>query len=430
MKLVIRGGRVVDPSQALDEVADIVIEDGRVRCVGETGGKAGKVIHAKGLIVAPGFIDMHAHLREPGMASAECVATGAEAAVRGGFSSICAMPNTSPPLDSGALVRFVQERGREAGFANVFVAGALSAGMKGEGPSSAVAMKHAGAVALSDDGATIADARSLLVCMQYATLARLPVILHCEDVSLVAGGSANEGAVASRLGLAGRPPAAEDISVYRALRLAELAGCRLHVAHVSTARAAALVAEWKRLERLTHLSAEVTPHHLVLTDEELAKFDTRFKLYPPLRARVDVDAVRSALASGEIDAVATDHAPHPPEEKELEFDRAAPGVVGLETAIGVVMTELVRPGHVELHRMVDAFSCAPARILRLEGRGTLVKDSVADVTLFDPEMEWEVKSSKFCSRGRSTPFEGRTLVGRAVCTIVGGKVFDLGRKEL
>ncbi len=429
MKLVIRGGRVIDPSQALDEVTSLVIEDGRVKRIGESS-KPDRVIHAKGLVVAPGFIDMHVHLREPGMSSAERVATGAEAAVYGGFSSVCAMPNTSPPLDSAALVRFVQERAREADSANVFVAGGLSAGMKGEGPSAALSLKEAGAVALSDDGATIADSRALLVCMQHAALAGLPVILHCEDVSLVADAPANEGAMSSKLGLEGRPAAAEDISVYRALRLAELAECGLHVAHVSTARAAELIAEWKKLERIERLSCEVTPHHLTLTDEELARFDARFKMYPPLRAHKDAEAVRSALGRGEIDAIATDHAPHPPEEKEKEFDRASPGATGLETALGVVMTDLVRQEKLDLCRMIDAFSCSPARILGLEGRGTLVKGSVADVTIFDPGMEWEVKSAEFRSRGRSTPFEGKKLTGRAVCTIVGGRVFDLERRHL
>jgi dihydroorotase len=425
MKLLIANGYVIDPAQRINSGKDLLIEDGRVAALldrGEETATGVEVFDATGLIVAPGFIDLHTHLREPGAEYKETIASGAAAAVAGGWTSICAMPNTDPVNDSPAVTRFIIEQALRAQLANVFPIGALTKGSDGEELSEMGEMKQAGIVAVSDDGRPVPTAGIMRRAMEYARGFDLSVVDHCQDVSLAAGGVMHEGRWSLILGLHGMPAAAEDVHVIRDCVLAKLTGASVHIAHVSTAGAIEAIREAK--QRGLPVSCEVAPHHWTLTDEALADYDTNTKVSPPLRSRDHVAALLEGLRDGTIDAIATDHAPHHADEKELEFDQAPFGITGLETAVGLAF-DLVNQGVIGLERLVSLCSTNPARIFNLQDRGSLAENAHADITILDPACEWvlDVASSK--SKSRNTPFHGRSMTGAAVATIVGGRLVYL-----
>src|SRR5213083_468043 len=420
MNLIFRQGTVIDPSQKLHTVADLGIDDGRVAEIApRIRKKARKEIDARGLILAPGFIDMHVHLREPGREDSETIETGTNAAARGGFTAVACMPNTDPVNDSESVTSFILERAREVSKIAVYPVGAITKGSEGETLAEIGEMKRAGIVAISDDGRPVQNSQVMRRAMEYSTLFDLPVIDHCEDKDLSAGGCMNEGYYATLLGLRGMNPAAEEIHVYRDVMLARQTGARVHIAHLSTRQALEIVRRAKK-EKIA-VTCEVTPHHLLLTHAEAVSYDTNLKMNPPLRAHEDVDALVQGLASGAIDAIATDHAPHNINDKMLEFDRAPFGIVGLETAASLVLDRLVRTGKLSLERMIEAFSSRPARILKLD-RGSLAPGCWADITLMDPELDVEVRASEFFSRSRNTPFAAWKLKGGPVMTVVKGRI--------
>ena len=419
--LLIKGGRVIDPASKLDRTADVLLVEGKVA---EVGGRVAapegaEVLDAKGCVVAPGFVDLHVHLREPGREDVETIATGARAAAAGGFTSVCAMPNTDPVTDNQAAVGFIVSQARRAGTARVYPIGAVSLGQKGEQLAEFGELVGAGAVAVSDDGRPVATAHLMRTALEYALTFGIPVIDHCEDVSLSAGGAMHEGLVSTRLGLKGIPRSAEDVIVARDLQLAELTGGHVHLAHCSTAGAVAMVRTAK--SRGVRVTAEVTPHHFALTDAACAGYDTHAKMNPPLREAADVAALRDGLADGTIDCIATDHAPHHYDAKEQEFDNAPFGVVGLETALGVAVTELVEGGVLDLPALVHRLATRPAEIAHLPA-GTLAKGAAGDVVVFDPAAAWTVDPARFFSKSRNTPFAGRKLKGVVRWTVVGGAV--------
>ncbi len=418
--LLLKGGRIVDPSQGLARVGDLLVVDGRVESVGGTveGPEEAVVLDVAGRVVAPGLVDLHVHLREPGGEHKETIATGARAAAAGGFTTVWAMPNTDPPIDDPAAVGFVLAAGLRAGGARVLPIGAASRGQKGEQMTEVGELVAAGAVAVSDDGHPIVDSGLMRRLLEYTQTFGIPVVQHAEDLALSAGGVMNEGRVATALGLRGVPNAAEAVVVARDVLLAQLTGGHLHVCHVSTCESVDILRRAK--EAGIPVTAEVTPHHLALTEEAVRGYRTEAKMSPPLRTERDREALREGLADGTIDAIATDHAPHHYEEKEREFDDAPFGVVGLETALGLGVSELVGAGHLSLPELIDRMSCRPARIMGLPG-GTLRRGSPADIVVFDPEEEWRVDPARFLSLGRNTPFAGRTLAGRVRRTLVGGR---------
>jgi dihydroorotase len=393
---------------------------GRILAVAENiVAEDAEVIDCTGKLVVPGLVDMHVHFREPGEEHKETIATGSAAAVAGGFTTVCCMPNTKPPLDSVAAIEFVLRRADEVRLCRVLPIGAVSVGLKHEQLTEMAAMKEAGAVAFSDDGEPVQDAGFLRKVLAYAKVCDAVVILHCEDKSLTAGGVMNEGLTSLRLGLRGMPKTAEVTSVQRAVELAKLTGSKVHIAHVSTKEAVEVIRRAK--EQGVQVTAEVTPHHLTLTEEAVGDYDTNAKMNPPLRTDEDVVALREALLDGVIDCIATDHAPHAIEEKETTFDDAPFGIVGLETAVGVLWTELVHKANFPLMRLVEAMSTKPCQILGLDG-GTLREGSRADVTVIDPDAEWVVQPEKFRSKGKNTPYAGWKLKGKVVMTICGGQV--------
>jgi dihydroorotase len=420
--LLIRGGRVVDPAAGRNGRADVLLKDGVVAEVADRieAGDA-EVFDASRLLVLPGFIDLHTHLREPGREYAETIHTGLRAAAAGGFTAVCAMPNTNPVNDTREVCEFVRARGEKAGAARLHPIAAITKGQKGEQMTAFGELAEAGAVALSDDGTWLADGALLRSAFEHAGLFGLPIVQHAEDRTLSEGAPMHEGAVSTRLGLSGQPAIAEAAAVARDLLVAELTGGRLHVAHVSTARALDLVRRGKASG--LNVTCEVTPHHLVLTDEEVAAsgYSTRVKMNPPLREASDLVALAAALADGTIDAIATDHAPHHADEKAVEFDNAPFGVVGLETAASVVYDRFVARGRLSLERFAALFGAGPAKAFGLPG-GTLAAGSPADVTLFDPEARWKVDPAHFVSKGRSTPFAGWELAGAPAATIVAGMI--------
>jgi dihydroorotase len=420
--LLVRGGKVVDPAAGLNGRADVLLKDGVVAEVAD-GIEAGdaEVFDAARLVVFPGFIDLHTHLREPGREYAETIHTGLAAAAAGGFTAVCAMPNTTPVNDSREVCEFIRLRGEKAGGTRLYPIGAITKGQKGEQMTAFGELAEAGAVALSDDGTWLADGAVLRYAFEHAGLFGLPIVQHAEDRTLSEGAPMHEGAVSTRLGLSGQPAIAEAAAVARDILVAELTGGRLHVAHLSTAVGLELVRRAKASG--LKVTCEVTPHHLVLTDEEVASsaYSTRTKMNPPLREASDLAALVSGLADGTIDAIATDHAPHHADEKAVEFDAAPFGVVGLETAAAVVYDRLVARGRLSLERFAALFGAGPARAFGLPG-GTLAAGSPADVTLFDPEARWKVDPARFVSKGRSTPFAGWELAGAPVATIVGGAI--------
>ncbi|MCG6955583.1 MAG: dihydroorotase [Gemmatimonadetes bacterium] len=420
-KILLRGGRVLDPSQKLDDVRDVYLVDGQVATIGErlTPGDDAHVIDCDRLVVTPGLIDVHVHLREPGEEHKETITTGARAAAAGGFTAVCAMPNTDPPVDDPAAVGFVVSEGRRAGAARVYPVGCISVGRRGERLALIGEMVEAGAVAVTDDGSPVMDSGLMRLALEYSLAFGIPVADHPEDLGLSGRGHMNEGLVSTRLGLPGKPNAAEDTHIMRDLLLAELTGGRIHLQHVSTALGVEMIRQAKA--RGVRVSAEATPHHLILTDEAVEGYRTEAKMNPPLRSVADVAAVRAGLADGTLDVVATDHAPHHYDEKEAAFTDAPNGVVGLETSLALMLTRLVGEGVIDLPTLVDRMSCQPARVFGLLG-GTLAPGGVADVTVFDPEAEWTVDPKAFRSKSRNTPFGGWTVKGQARCTIVGGRV--------
>jgi dihydroorotase len=421
MQLILRQGRIVDPSQKLNKIMDIGIDEGRVAEIAPKIRKKGrKEIDARGLIVFPGFIDMHVHLREPGREDAETIETGTNAAARGGFTAVACMPNTQPVNDSEAVTSFILEKAREVSKIAVYPIGAITKGSQGKTLAEIGEMYRTGIVAISDDGHAVQDSQVMRRAMEYSRLFNLPVIDHCEDKDLAAGGVMNEGFYSTRLGLRGMNPAAEEVQVVRDIVLARQTGAHVHIAHISARKSLEAVVRAKKEDKIA-ITCEVTPHHLVLTESQVAAYDTNTKMNPPLRSQDDVDALVQGIASGDIDVIATDHAPHNINDKMLEFDRAPFGIAGLETAVGVICDRFVRTGIISLERLAQLFSANPARILKLE-RGTLNKGSWADITVIDTELNWEVRSEEFCSRSRNTPFEGWKLHGGPVMTIVKGKV--------
>jgi len=419
--LLLRGGHVIDPSSNVNEPGDVLLVSGEVVAIGRgLGAPDGAVIRdVSGLVVAPGFIDLHVHLREPGGEHKETIASGSRAAAAGGFTAVCAMPNTDPPVDDPAAVGFVRAEGFRSGFARVYPVGAVSVAQRGERLAQIGEMVDAGAVAITDDGRPVSDAGLMRLALSYARTLGIPVASHCEERSLSRGGSMNEGVVSTRLGLIGIPNAAEDVQIARDLMLCELTGGRLHVQHVSTRRGVEMVRDAKR--RGVPVTAEGTPHHFCLTEDAVEGYRTEAKVNPPLRSANDRAAVIQGLADGTLDVIATDHAPHHYDEKEQAFDDAPFGLVGLETALGLAITHLVEPGALSLSQLVERMSCSPARAFALPA-GTLRKGAPADVTVFDPRVEWTVQPEKFLSKSRNSPFAGWRLRGQSVVTVVGGRV--------
>ncbi len=424
--LVLRGGRVLDPSAArpLDQVADIRIAGGRIVEIGR-GLVGGRIIDIRDLWVVPGLIDLHVHLREPGQEYKEDLETGTRAAAAGGFSTICCMPNTKPVNDQRTVTELIVRRSREVGLVRVRPIGAITVGLEGKALADIADMKEAGIVAISDDGRPVMNAGLLRRALEYARTFDLPVVQHAEDLDLAEGGAMNEGAVATRIGIRGQPACAESAMVARDLEIVEWTGARYHVAHVSTARTVALVRDAKR--RGLPVTCEVTPHHLALTDEACTHYDTRTKVMPPLRTAADQEALLEGLADGTIDCIATDHAPHSLVEKDVEFECAAPGMLGLETALPIIL-DFVRMGSLDDKRAIAALTGGPARAFGLPG-GTLAIGSVADLCVIDPERPFTITAEGLASKSKNTPFLGQTLAGRAVLTIIEGKVaYDLDRR--
>ena len=424
MALLLRGGRVIDPSQGIDDIGDVLIEGDQVAHAGEPLGEVRRdggleVVDCAGRIVAPGFIDVHCHLREPGREDVETIATGARAAAAGGFTAVCAMPNTDPVTDNQAAVGFIVRQALRVQSARVYPIGAVSVGQKGESLAEFGEMVGAGAVAVSDDGKPVATAQLMRTALEYARTFGIPVADHCEEMSLARGGTMNEGIVSARLGLKGIPSEAEEIMAIRDILLARRTGGHVHLCHMSTRGSVELI-RWGK-DRGIRVTAEVCPHHLSLTEDAVEGYETNAKMNPPLRTADDVAALQEAVRDGTIDLVATDHAPHHYDEKEREFSDAPNGIVGLETALAVVATHLVVPGILSWTTLVDRMSTTPARVFGLAG-GSLRRGSVADITIFDPTAEWTVDPDTFLSKGRNSPYRGKRLTGRAACTIVGGRV--------
>ncbi len=441
MKLLISNGHLVDPAAPENTGMSVLIEDGRVSAwlgPGESKPDDCEVFDASGLLVAPGFIDMHVHLREPGQEHKETIASGCAAAVAGGWTSVCPMPNTNPVNDNAAITRYMIEQAERAGLANVFPIGAITKCSDGSELAEMGEMKAAGAVAVSDDGRPVPNAGIMRRAMQYARDFGLPVIDHCEDKSLSSGGVMHEGRVSLLLGLKGMPALAEEIDVVRDIILAKETGAHIHIAHVSTKRAIEAVRRAKN-EGIA-VTCEVTPHHFTLTDkavdgtrnstrgtEEIpadvrVPYDTNTKMAPPLRSEEHVEAIIEGIKDGTIDAIATDHAPHHADEKALEYDRAPFGITGLETGVGLAFKELVHPGVIGLERLVEMCSANPAKILGLQGRGTLKPGSIADATVIDPSLAWTYRNADSRSKSKNSPFDGLQFEGGVVATFVAGRL--------
>jgi dihydroorotase len=419
--LLLRGGRVIDPSRGLDQSADLLIQDGKIASVGAGLGTpdGAEVRELHGAVVAPGLVDLHVHLREPGNEDVETIATGARAAAAGGFTAVCAMPNTDPVTDNQAAVGFIVRQSLRARSARVHPIGAISVGQKGEQLAEFGELVGAGAVAVSDDGRPVVSSHLMRTALEYARTFGIPVADHCEEPTLASGGVMHEGLVATRLGLKGIPTAAEEIMVARDLLLAELVGGRIHLCHMSTRGSVELIRRAK--ERGVQVTAEVTPHHLTLTDHACEGYDTNAKMNPPLREEADVAALRAGLKEGVIDCIASDHAPHAYDAKEAAFDDAPFGIVGLETAFGVAYSALVQGKALTLPELLARMSTIPARAFRLSG-GTLQPGAPADVVVLDVATPWTVDPARFHSKSRNSPFTGRSLSGRAVLTLVGGEI--------
>jgi dihydroorotase len=420
--LLIKNGTIIDSSQSLEKRKDLLIRDGRIEIIDNAlSAEGAEVFDVDGLIIAPGFIDLHTHLREPGFEYKETIASGARAAVAGGFTSVCCMPNTKPVNDNSSVTSFILEQGRAAKLANVFPIGSITQGSKGEQLAEIGEMKIAGIVAISDDGKPVLDSGIMRRAMEYSRDFDLVVVDHCEDCCGAASWAMHEGEYSALMGLNGLPGAAEDLHVARDITLAELTGARVHIAHISTARSVDLVRQAR--QKGLAVTCEVTPHHFTLTDKDVYEsgYDTNFKMAPPLRSQSDLEAIIEGLRDGTIDAIATDHAPHHANEKMLEFDHAPNGIIGLETTVSLTLDRLFHRGVILLGRMIELLSTNPARIFKLD-RGTLKPGAVADLTIFDPNKKIKVDASKFQSKSRNTPFDGWELKGAPVAAIVGGRV--------
>ncbi len=420
MVRIIKNGRVLDPANRLDKVCDILIEDGKIAKVGADLSAAGaEIIDAAGKVVTPGLIDMHVHLREPGQEAKEDFVSGSRAAAAGGYTTIATMPNTKPVVDNAALVRSLQKRAAEESLVHIAIIGALTKGQRGEELAELGDMTEAGAVAFSDDGHYVQRAQVLLNGLDYLRAFDKVIINHDEDTTLIEEGCMNEGHRSAMLGVKGRPTVAEDIAVDRDILLAEYADARVHVAHISSARAVDMVRQAKK--RGVKVTAEVTPHHLTLTDDCVDLTDSATKVNPPLRRQADVDAMVEGLKDGTIDAIVTDHSPHAEEEKDREYCLAPSGFPGLETALGVLLTELYHTGKLGLNTLISKMTAEPAKLFALSG-GTLSVGSPADIAILDLDREWTVEAENFYTRGTHSPFVGRRLKGRAVMTMVDGQV--------
>lgn len=416
--LLVKNGRVLDPASQTDARLDVLLDGERIAQVAPSLSAPGaEIFDASGLVVAPGFIDLHCHLREPGDESSETIATGTRAAARGGFTAVCPMPNTKPVNDNASLTRSILERAQSSSSVRVWPIGAASVGSKGEALAEIAAMKQAGIVAVSDDGRPIASAKLLRQVMDYCRSLELPVMDHCEDASLAAGAVMREGRQSLRLGLHGMPAATESICVARDVQVVELTGCRLHIAHLSTRASLELVRAAK--QRGLPVTCEVTPHHFTLTDEDVI-YDSRFKMNPPLGSREDREALLAGLADGTVDAIATDHAPHEPALKDVEFDRAPFGVTGFETALSLALEQLIHTGRISLLRLAELFTTGPARVLGI--RRCIAAGEPADLTLFSLDHAWTFRAAESASRSRNTPFDARSFRGAPMATIVAGRV--------
>ena len=426
MKLLLKGSRLIDPAQKIDSLMDILILDGKIADLGKDIIKTDKaknstdikIIDLTGMIVTPGLIDMHTHLREPGFEYKETIATGCTAAVAGGFTSIACMPNTDPINDNRSITEFIRRKASEANMANVYPIGAISLGSKGTQLTEFWDLKDAGVMALSDDGRPVMDAALMRRALEYAHSLGLPVIQHCEDINLSSGGCMNEGYYSTILGLRGIPSIAEEAIIARDILIAEYTNTSVHIAHVSTAGSVRLIREAKK--RNLKITAETAPHYFTLTDESLQGYDTNFKVNPPLRSVQDVTAIKEGLADKTIDAIACDHAPHARTDKEVEFEYAQNGISGLEVSLALSLN-LVHGNTLSWEELVAKMSCNPARILNLP-KGTLTRGSDADITVIDPQLKWTVDVKDFRSRGKNSPFNGREMLGKAVMTIVGGEI--------
>lgn len=417
---------MIDPSQQFDEICDVLIRDGKIAEVGKNiQVESGDVKDMTGLIVCPGLVDLHCHLREPGLERKETIATGTRAAAAGGFTTVLPMPNTSPVADSPASILYVRDRAKEVGVVHVYPIGAITKGSKGQELAEMSAMADAGAVAFSDDGRPVSSSRIMRLAMEYSLMTKLPLIAHEEDLALVDDGDMNEGATSTVLGLRGNPAAAEETMIARDIILTQLTGARLHVAHVSTAHGVQLIREAKA-DGLP-ITAEVTPHHLTLTEEAVCGYDTNTKVNPPLRTKADIDALIEGLKDGSIDCVATDHAPHTVEDKVVEYHYAANGISGFETALPVLWTELVQEGRLTAMELIDKMSTSAAKIMNLPA-GTLAAGAAADVIAIDPDTILAVDKNEFYSKGKNTPYHERLLSGWPVLTIVDGVVVMEDRK--
>jgi dihydroorotase len=419
--LLISSGRVLDPASGMDAPRDVLLDGERIAAIAPHGqlaerAKGAEVFDARTLIVAPGFIDLHCHLREPGGESSETIESGTRAAARGGFTAVCPMPNTKPVNDNASVTRAILERAADVSSVRVWPIGAASMGSKGEALSEIAAMKQAGIVAVSDDGRPIATAKLLRQVMEYCRALDLPVIDHCEDSSLFAGAVMREGKQSIRLGLAGMPAATESLAVGRDVQVGELTSCRLHIAHLSARASLDLIRAAKA--KGMPVTCEVTPHHFTLTDEDV-EYDSRYKMNPPLASREDREALIAGLADGSVNAIATDHAPHEPALKDVEFDRAPFGVTGFETALGLAL-ELVHNGKLSLMRVVDLFTSGPARVLGIDRR--IAENQPGDLTIFSTEQAWTFRAEESASKSRNSPFDGRTFRGAPMATVVAGRI--------
>ena len=420
MKTLIKGGRVIDPANKIDKIADVLVEDGRIAAVGENLPSEGaEVFEAEGKIVSPGLIAMHVHLREPGQEAKEDFGSGSRAAAAGGYTRVATMPNTRPVIDNSALVKAMQKRAEEDAVVHVEIIGAVTKGQQGEEMAEMGDMVQAGAIAFSDDGHFTRSAKVLLNCYDYLRTFDKVIINHEEETSLVEEGVMNESHRSAMLGMKGRPTVAEDIAVARDVMLAEYADARVHVAHISSGRAVDIVRQAKA--RGVKVTAEVTPQHLTMTDDLVELFDSSTKINPPLREQKDVDAVLAGLLDGTIDCIVTDHSPHAQEEKDREYMYAPSGFPGLETAVGVLLTDLVHTGKLDIAMMIEKMTAAPARIFGINA-GSLAEGMPADITVIDPELEWTVDDKKFYTKGSHSPFVGRRLKGKAVMTFVDGRL--------
>jgi len=427
MTILIQGGHVIDPGR-FNGVADVLIQDRKISAVGPrlVAPAGARVIQAAGQLVLPGFVDLHVHFREPGFEYKETIQSGTAAAIAGGFTSVCAMPNTNPVNDNQSITEFMIDRARAAGNAHLYPIGAITKGSEGKELAEIGDLRRAGCVAISDDGKPVMNSLVMRRAMEYARAFDVPVVDHCEDLHLSEGGCMNEGLVSTELGLPGIPSAAEDVMVARNVSLAELTGARLHLAHISTAGSVRMVREAK--SRGLKVTAEACPHHFTLTEELTRGYNTHAKMNPPLRTWQDVQAIKEGLRDGTIDVIATDHAPHATQEKQQEFTEAPFGIVGLETALSLTLA-LVEEGVLTLESAVDKLATAPAKAFSLDA-GTLAVGAPADVTIVDPQAQWEVDPSHFRSKSRNTPFAGWKVKGRVTTTIVSGQVvFELQRPE-